>query len=231
MKGAFAAASALAALIQHTSANNDVVTLVTKDDVYITEAVATLVVGNIPNPITGDVALWSAIMLDGEDFLQGVTQNGPAGSGYCDNLGKNWCNFAYTLVETLISGTTPEVGKAVPTTPGSLIKTHYKLNPTTTKWDQDLYINGTLVSSVSTSKGQKGNIFYVSIECSSGTCATAPAHKWEDISIVLSKADQSFGTTESWQFGATGGKMSTADSGKTWNFTTLSVPDTPVSVG
>ncbi|KAF1952545.1 hypothetical protein CC80DRAFT_422408 [Byssothecium circinans] len=229
MKGLRTSIVALAALIHQTHANLDVITLNTKNDAYITEAVATLVVGNIPNPITGDVALWSAIMMDQRDFLQGVTQNGPAGSGYCTNLGKNWCNFAYTLVGISLLGTNPTVGNAVVASPGSRIRTHYKLNPSTTLWDQNLYINNKLVSSVSTSKGQKGNLFYISIECASGNCAPAPAHKWEDISIVLHKADQSFGKTGNWPYGATGGKMSTADSGKTWNFTTLSIPDTPIS--
>ena len=53
--------------------------------------------------------------------------------------------------------------------------------------------------------------------------------EWEDVSIVLNKADQSFLHSGNWQYSATGGKMSTPDSGKTWNFTTLSIPDTPVS--
>lgn len=51
---------------------------------------------------------------------------------------------------------------------------------------------------------------------------------WEDVSITLSQADESFGHTGSWEQGATGGEMSTSDGGKTWNFTTLKVPDTDV---
>lgn len=60
-------------------------------------------------------------------------------------------------------------------------------------WDQNLYIDDKLVSSVSTSmfeveysmarclqaitgKGEHGEIFYISIECAAGTCSTAPAH-------------------------------------------------------
>lgn len=133
-------------------------------------------------------------------------------------------------------------------------------------WDQNVYVNDELVSNVSTStsqqnvvalfrvagltsstgKGEHGWIFYISIECAAGTCATAPAHStsliphytwsatdiytgWEDVSIVLSTADESFGHTGSWEQGATGGKMSTSDGGKTWNFTTIEVPDTAVS--
>jgi hypothetical protein len=66
---------ALFTLVPSVFANNDVVTLVTRGDAWIQEAVATLVLGDTPNPMTGDVALWSAIMMDQKDFLQGVSQN------------------------------------------------------------------------------------------------------------------------------------------------------------
>ena len=56
-------------------ANLDVISLITTRDTWIQEVVATLVVRNVPNPITGDVALWTGIMTDKRDFLQGVTQN------------------------------------------------------------------------------------------------------------------------------------------------------------
>ncbi|KAI1649464.1 uncharacterized protein F4817DRAFT_330449 [Daldinia loculata] len=46
--------------------------------------------------MAGDVALWSAIMMDKRDFLQGVTENA-LNSPYCPNLGSKWCNFACTL--------------------------------------------------------------------------------------------------------------------------------------
>ena len=65
----------LLALASTVRSNLDVVTLPTCGDAYIQEASATLVVGNVPNPMTGDVALWSAIMTDKGDFLQGVTEN------------------------------------------------------------------------------------------------------------------------------------------------------------
>lgn len=77
MKGTWAAISAIAALVHQSAANLDVITLPTRGSTYIQEAEATLVLGDVPNPITGDVALWSAIMMDQQDFLQGVTQNSP----------------------------------------------------------------------------------------------------------------------------------------------------------
>ncbi|KAI0425592.1 hypothetical protein F5Y09DRAFT_321439 [Xylaria sp. FL1042] len=219
MKGVSVAFGVFFTLAHQASANVDHVSLYASSGATIIEASATLVLPSAPNPIAGDVALWSAIQLD-SDFIQGVSENAPSGSGYCTNLGTNWCNFAYAL--------TPNVqnGQPVIAAPGTRVRTHYKLNSSTSKWDQDLYVNDALVSSVSTSQGQKGNIFYISVECASGSCAAAPAHSWEDVSIILSDANPNFKHSGSWYFGATGGEMSTSDGGKTWTFTTLSIPAT-----
>ncbi|PCD25904.1 hypothetical protein AU210_012338 [Fusarium oxysporum f. sp. radicis-cucumerinum] len=222
----FATLGALAALFRQAAANLDVVTLFAKADAYIQEASATLVLGDIPNPITGDVALWSAIMMQNQDsFLQGVTQNSPEGLGYCSNLGNKWCSFAYALIN---SSSQAKNGTPVKASPGSRVTTHYKLNSQTQMWDQNVYIDDELVSTVSTSKGQHGGIFYISMECAAGTCSTTPAHSWEDVSITLSQADESFGHNGGWEQGATGGEMSTSDGGKTWKFTTLEISATDV---
>ncbi|KAL0929707.1 uncharacterized protein CTRU02_215350 [Colletotrichum truncatum] len=220
MKGINAAiGGVLAAIIGQVQANSDIVSLFTNGGAYIQEASATLVLPKLPSSVSGDVAIWSAIMMENQaSFLQGVTSNSPSGS-YCGDGGKNWCNFAYTLV-----GSTPTVGKPVTASAGSTVRTHYKLNSSTQLWDQNVYVDGKLVSSVSTSKGQRGEIFYISIECASGNCAATPAHSWKDVSIVLNKADQSFGHSGGWEHGATGGAMSSPDGGKTWKFATLSIP-------
>ncbi|KAI1346351.1 hypothetical protein F5Y01DRAFT_321941 [Xylaria sp. FL0043] len=213
MKSFLLALGVLSTLVHRASANVDHVSLYVSGGATIIEASATLVLPSAPNPITGDVALWSAIQLD-SDFIQGVTENAPSGSGYCTNLGTNWCNFAYAL--------TPNAQNGQP----NLTLLVDNLNSSTSKWDQDIYVNDSLVSSVSTSQGQKGNIFYISVECASGSCAAAPAHSWEDVSIVLSTANPNFKHSGSWYYGATGGEMSTSDGGKTWTFTTLNIPAT-----
>ncbi|KAI0850033.1 hypothetical protein F5Y00DRAFT_268567 [Daldinia vernicosa] len=224
MKGVSTTIGVFLALVDQSRANLDIITLNTKGDTWIQEASATLVLGDVPNPMAGDVALWSAIMMDKRDFLQGVTENA-LNSPYCPNLGSKWCNFAYTLV----GSRNAKNGAPVSAAPGSRIKTHYKLNPDTDLWDQNLYVDDKLLSSISTSQGQHGVIFYISIECAAGTCSPAPAHAWEDISITLSKADPSFKHSGAWQYKAIGGEMSSADNGKTWNFTTLRIPDIPIT--
>jgi len=75
MTGAFKPLCLVAALFQLCYANLDIITLRASTDAWIQEVTATLVVGDVPNPMTGDVALWSAIMTDKADFLQGVTEN------------------------------------------------------------------------------------------------------------------------------------------------------------
>lgn len=75
MASAIALFGFLLALMPLGLANLDVISLYTSQETWIQEVVATLVVGDVPNPITGDVALWTGIMTDKKDFLQGVTQN------------------------------------------------------------------------------------------------------------------------------------------------------------
>ncbi|KAI0404709.1 hypothetical protein F4802DRAFT_566020 [Xylaria palmicola] len=218
MKGISLAAAGLCLTLVHRAyANLDIISLRASASATIVEASATLILPNAPNPITGDVALWSAIQLD-RDFLQGVSENAPAGLGYCSNLGGNWCNFAYALTPNA------QVGKTIIAAPGTKVRTHYKLNAATNLWDQDVYVNDQRVSNISTSRGQKGSIFYVSVECAARPCAAAPAHRWEDVSVVLSTPNPNFKHAGNWNFGATGGEMATTDGGKTWTFTPLNIP-------
>ena len=62
-----------------SSANKDFIPLHTTGNAWIQEAIATLVLPEIPYTVTGDIALWSAIMMDdyNGDFLQGVTSSSP----------------------------------------------------------------------------------------------------------------------------------------------------------
>lgn len=77
MKASWAAVGAFLSLVRQSAANLDIVTLPVNGNAWIQEADATLILGDVPREITGDVALWSAIMMDQQDFLQGVTQNSP----------------------------------------------------------------------------------------------------------------------------------------------------------
>lgn len=80
MKGTYPAIGALATLIGQAQANSDIVSLFTNGNGYIQEASATLVLPILPGSVSGDVAIWSAIMMENQaSFLQGVTSNSPSG--------------------------------------------------------------------------------------------------------------------------------------------------------
>ncbi|KAI1815131.1 hypothetical protein GGS20DRAFT_584824 [Poronia punctata] len=214
------------ALAYLSCADNDleeVISLYTTHNATIIKASATLTLPVAPEVITGALALWSGILLD-KDFIQGVSENSPDGLGYCTGLGGNWCNIPYALTPNITSGE-PIVAPA-----GMKVRTEYVFNPVTTMWDQTIFVNGFLTSNISTSKGQKGNVFYISMECAGGICPPAPAHTWEDISITLNKANPAFDRGWNWSHGATGGKMSSPDGGRTWSLSTLHVPTTPISL-
>lgn len=57
---------------------------------------------------------------------------------------------------------------------------------------------------------------YSSNECYQNVCGTLSNYSWENITITLSEADQSFQNTIS-NHGARKSGMTTADGGKTWH--------------
>lgn len=111
MKGIFASLGVFMTLTRLSFANLDVISLYTKSDAWIQEAVATLIVGDVPNPITGDVALWTGIMTDKRDFLQGVTQN--SAQRYALNLPNTSTSLIYKATTAPTSDAT---GAPLPTT-------------------------------------------------------------------------------------------------------------------
>jgi hypothetical protein len=42
---------------------------------WIEEAYATLIVGGTPSPVTGDVALWTGMLTDKNDFIQAIAEH------------------------------------------------------------------------------------------------------------------------------------------------------------
>ncbi|KAI0389074.1 hypothetical protein F5Y17DRAFT_450350 [Xylariaceae sp. FL0594] len=200
----------------------EVITLSISNNATIVKASATLILPIAPPVLTGALALWSGILLD-KDFIQGVSENSPDGLGYCIGLEGNWCNIPYALTPNVTYG--PPVIEA----PFTRIRTDYIYNPFTSFWDQTIFVNDQLATNLSTSPGQRGKTFYIAMECAGGICPPAPAHRWENMSITLSKPNLLFKHLGGWSYNATGGQMSTPDGGLTWLFSTLYIPSTPVS--
>lgn len=70
----------LASLAAYAKASSDIIKLrTTKEAAWIKEASAMLILPDLPAEVSGDVELWSGVMMENESFLQGVTSNSPNG--------------------------------------------------------------------------------------------------------------------------------------------------------
>ncbi|KAL0933714.1 uncharacterized protein CTRU02_210513 [Colletotrichum truncatum] len=89
---------------------------------------------------------------------------------------------------------------------------------------QKVYMDGKLVSQQTdkTQAGQRPSYLYSSNECYLGTCGTVNGYTWENITVVLEKADADFGQTLD-LLGASSGAVKTADNGKTWNVDSIKI--------
>lgn len=107
-------------LISRVSANKDIITLNANGNAWIQEATATLVLPQLPDEVTGDIALWSAIMMNdfSGDFLQGVTQSSPA---YLSS-------FAYhAMIVVILTSSTAPWDTATSTADGATLHTRSKV--------------------------------------------------------------------------------------------------------
>lgn len=145
---------------------------------WIREATATLLVPNPPNPVIGNTVLWVGMGTDKGDLIQGINNNYPADTlrDACSNLGKNWCVAAYALVKTGDNSQASNSGPKSTSAPGSQVTMHYKYNDATQMYDQDVSVNGKVVSTVSSSKGHHAMGWGTALECTTKPCGTVPAH-------------------------------------------------------
>ena len=75
---AYTTISAIASMALLVQANTDFVTLYAPGAAWIQEVDATVILPQLPNPVSGDSAVWSAISTDNEaSFMQGVSAVGP----------------------------------------------------------------------------------------------------------------------------------------------------------
>ncbi|CZR66877.1 uncharacterized protein PAC_16778 [Phialocephala subalpina] len=186
----------------------------TASGVYIYSSTATLTLPNGPSGASSgyDLSLWVGMGTSDGDLIQSIT----------DNYNEDWTVFAYTLKET--SSTSQEVieGPVAPAAAGDEVTMVYQYVASTGNYTQTVYLNGVVVSTLSTSDGEAEG-WGSAVECASDNCGTVPAHKWTNVEIVLSAADPGYIDTMYLEVGAEA-SMSTSDGGKTWNVGTISIP-------
>jgi len=186
----------------------------TASGVYIYSSTATLTLPNGPSGASSgyDLSLWVGMGTSAGDLIQSIA----------DNYNAAWSVFAYTLKET--SPTSQEVieGRVAPAVAGNQVTMVYQYVTSTGNYTQTVYLNGVVVSTLSTSDGLAEG-WGSAVECASNNCGTVPAHQWSNVEIVLSAADPGYIDTLYLEVGAKA-TMTTSDGGKTWNVGTILIP-------
>ncbi|KAG8161793.1 hypothetical protein KVR01_008780 [Diaporthe batatas] len=85
------------------------------------------------------------------------------------------------------------------------------------KASQKVWINGELVSSQTDTMDGYPAYLYSSNECYKDQCGSINAYFWDNVTITLNEADESFGKNV--QLSGSSGSFSTSDDGKTWTGT------------
>ncbi|KAH8890155.1 hypothetical protein GQ53DRAFT_867898 [Thozetella sp. PMI_491] len=184
---------------------------------WIRESTTTLVLPPAPSPQKDRLALWAGMGTSAGDLIQALAVSFLSPAANCGAKTGQWCTWASTLQEGEQLG-----GKQVPASAGSLLTLHYKYNDSTAKYDQTVAINGTVVSSLSTTSGHAQG-WGTAVECQDNACkGTVVAHQYLSTTIILDAADLTFGPTLALNE-ATSSGLTTGDNGKTWTVATINI--------
>ncbi|KAH6654218.1 hypothetical protein BKA67DRAFT_272525 [Truncatella angustata] len=190
---------------------------------WIREANTTLVLPKVPSPFADRLALWPGMGTSDGDLIQAIAVATKSPATECGGSTGQWCVFASTLE------TEQESGTELPVNAGTSLVLHYKYNDSTQKYDQTVTINGSVVSTLSTTSGEAAG-FGTAVECQDDACkTTAYSHQYLDTTVVLDSADSSFGNTLALNEATTSG-LSTTDGGKTWVVDTINIQEHTFSV-
>ncbi|KAF4781303.1 hypothetical protein HER10_EVM0009988 [Colletotrichum scovillei] len=200
------------------------------DSSVITKATYTLVPPSIPcgTVISNkDDQPWMSIWVgisqsvsdQGSDLFQPLLNWAPDNSAAgCPASNTEWCVAASTF-----TGSTQVAQPyiAIPSKSDVDFELVYDASKGVT---QKVWINGAMVSQQTDvdGNGKAPTYIYSSNECYQGACGTLPAYSWSNLTIVLAKADKTFG--DSLQLtGATSTGIKTTDDGKTWHVDAIKI--------
>ncbi|KAK7731119.1 hypothetical protein SLS53_008838 [Cytospora paraplurivora] len=184
----------------------------TSSDTFIRESWVTLVVPALPIDNNGDLSLWVGMGTSNGDLIQSIVENYDSDT---------WNAYAYTLVETSATTQVAVQANGANVAEGDQVTLHYEYSDTTGNYTQTVYLNGAVISTLSTSDG-KADGWGSAIECADESCGTVPAHKWINASIILDSADKAYIDTLS--LGTDVEASMSSEDGITWTIGTISIP-------
>ncbi|KAG8672899.1 hypothetical protein FPOAC2_06316 [Fusarium poae] len=181
---------------------------------WIREATTTLVLPRVPGQ-KDRLALWPGMGTSSGSLIQALAVSFADPRLECGGQPGQWCTWASTLQGTQLGD------KKIPASPGARLTIHYKYNDATQRYDQSVAIDGTVVSTLSTTSGHAEG-WGTAVECQDAACVgTVDAHDYIDTTIILNQADPSFSNTLGLNQ-ATSSGLRSSDGGKTWTVGTIS---------
>ncbi|KAI0151353.1 hypothetical protein BJ166DRAFT_388739 [Pestalotiopsis sp. NC0098] len=184
------------------------------DGSFIRESTSTLVLPSPPSNNNGDASLWVGMGTSNGDLIQSIAENWQSST---------WDIYAYTLLSTGPTSQMPVYGQGSSTANANdQITMHYKYDDSTGNYTQTVTQNGNVVSTLSTSDAHALG-WGSAVECAATDCGTVPAHTWINTQIIMDIADPNYINTLYKGSGVTG-DLVTADGGKTWTVSTISIP-------
>ncbi|KAL4781978.1 hypothetical protein BJX76DRAFT_306776 [Aspergillus varians] len=173
----------------------------------------TLVLPKTPG-LKDNLALWPGMQCSSGDLVQALAVSVADPATECGGEKGQWCVWASTLKDG-----TQLAGDQVPANAGDYMTITYAYNDDTAQYDQNVYINGELVSTLSTTSGHAEG-WGTAVECQDDACdITVAKHQYLDTTVVLNSADKSFGDTLDLN-AATSSTLSSED-GITWTVKTI----------
>ncbi|KAJ4026403.1 hypothetical protein NW752_001345 [Fusarium irregulare] len=176
---------------------------------WIREATTTLVLPQVPGQ-KDRLALWPGMGTSAGSLIQALAVSFADPRRECGGQPGQWCTFASTLQGTQLGGE-----RKIPASPGARMTIHYVYNDATKKYDQSVALDGRVVSTLSTTSGHAEG-WGTAVECQDAACVgNMAAHDYLDTTIILDRADPTFGRTLGLNQ-ATSSGLSSPDGGKTW---------------
>ncbi|RDI86812.1 hypothetical protein Vi05172_g3231 [Venturia inaequalis] len=180
------------------------------NNAIITSFETTLIPGPPTSPAQRRLAIWPGLDTSNGDLIQPiiVSSNEPQ---YTRNSAANqWCVFASTLHERRQIN-----GAQAPLDGKDALRMKIKYNVETKMYDQTLWINGKVVSTLSTASG-KANGFYMQTECQGSHKGVVSAHSYYNTTIVLEVPEPMWGSRPTRIIKSSADPATTSDMGKTW---------------
>lgn len=204
------------------------------DGVTITSILATIYPGVAPSTQAGGLFNWIGINTkdDTGDLIQGIVGQYASGQSECSGAKADteWCisSEVYGPESSSSSTYTQYVGDLTTlyVSNGDGIIFNYTLEDSATGlWTQSAHNakTGVLLSKYQKVSNYDFVLVNTAVECQSCTAPVKPQY-WTDITIGLSGADESFGSTLWKENSATSTTPTTSDSGMTWQIKKVTIP-------